>query len=104
MKRLRPVGRLSCLLALFAVILIAPISGLITLAIPDNNTDTTVWTAERDTTGTRLTDDPLLIALLSTDYVTRASEVVISDVFLGTYSPSSHLSNKFTSIRAPPMA
>ena len=57
MKRLKHVSGWVCSAAVLVTVLITPINGIITLSIPDGDSDSFVWTAARDHPNKRIGDN-----------------------------------------------
>ena len=102
MKRLKHVSGWVCSAAVLVTVLITPINGIITLSIPDGDSDSFVWTAARDHPNKRIGDNPRSVTALISKSMVLRDEVAVHEVaHFASVSPELTL-NGFITIRGPP--
>ena len=96
------MGAYTCSVAVLTVIFITPINGIITLSIPDGESDSFVWTADRDHPNKRIGDDPRAAIAFVSGAIIVGDEITAHDVPHFATSPSETALHGHVTIRGPP--
>lgn len=91
-----------CLAAVLAVVLITPVHGILTLPIPDGDSDSFAWTRDSDNPSTRVGENPRLAVALFEHSISIGNELAVFDVPGVSYASSDAIAARLTTIRGPP--